>query len=193
MTTRADQMSGSVSAAAKSAGLDEPSAAAVDTVLELSMRTRLARLEDDHHPAYLHPGRSALILLRDVGGVDSSVLALAMLHESQDDALRPDRDEVRESLGSAMMSALDALPLPGDEDLVERLVGLGPEASLAVLAERLDHLRHLHLRDDLTNGWAETHREVEEAWLPFSQRVHARLATRFGHWHRVFGRRIQRR
>lgn len=192
MTSRADQMTASVVATARGVGIDDASLSALERVLGLAMVSRVAQIDDDHHPAYLHPGRSALILLHDVGRVDASVLALAMLHESSDTTLRPSRKSVGEVLGAGTLSALDALPLPGDEDLVERLIGLGPGAALAVLAERLDHLRHLHLREELVESWADTHHEVERAWLPFSHRVHAKLATRFAHWYRVFARRIQR-
>lgn len=190
MTSRADQMAASVAATARGVGLGDPDVAAVERVLGIAMAPRVRSLEDDHHPAYLHPGRSALILLRDVGFVDASVLALAILHESSDMALRAEREAVGASLGPRTLEVLDSLPLPGDEELVERLLGLGSGAALAVLAERLDQLRHLHLREELVDTWAATHHEVERAWLPFSQRCHPRLATRFGHWYRVFARRI---
>jgi predicted esterase len=183
-------MAASVAATARGAGLDDESVAALERVHGLAMAPRIAELDDDHHPAYLHPGRSCLILLHDVGRVDVSVLALATLHDSCDATLRSPREEVLAALGKGTLAALDALPLPGDEDLLEKLVGLGAGASLAVLAERLDHLRHLHLRSDLVDSWADTHHEVEAAWLPFAHRVHPKLATRFAHWYRVFVKRI---
>lgn len=190
MSERAAQMSVSVGAAARGVGLDDESVVALERVHGLAMAPRIAGLDDDHHPAYLHPGRTCLILLHDVGGVDVSVLALAALHDSRDAALRTPRGDVLATLGQGTLDALDSLPMPGDEDLVEKLVGLGPGASLAVLAERLDHVRHLHLRKDLVDSWADTHHEVEGAWLPFAHRVHPKLATRFAHWYRVFVKRI---
>jgi len=190
MSDRARQMAVSVAATARGVGLDAESVDALARVHGLAMAPRIVALDDDHHPAYLHPGRSCLVLLHDVGEVDVSVLALAALHDSWDASLRSPREEVLAALGKGTLDALDALPLPGDEDLVEKLVGLGPGASLAVLAERLDHLRHLHLRSDLVDSWADAHHEVEGAWLPFAQRIHPKLATRFAHWYRVFVRRI---
>jgi len=190
MSQRAEQMSGSVSSAARSVGFDDVAVAAVERALALAMRPRVQHLDDDHHPAFLHPGRSALVLLRDVGAVDPSVVLVAVLHESTDPALRVAPDELAESVGPATAAAVGAIPLPGDEQLVERLISLGPGSSLAALAERLDQLRHLHLRDDLADGWADAHEEVTRAWLPFAARTHQQLAVRYAHWARTFVRRI---
>ena len=99
-------------------------------------------------------------------------------------------EEVAGALGEGALGALAAIPRPGDPRLVERLVTLGPGSALAVLAERLDHLRHLHLREDLIDGWADAWEEVAEAWLPFAGRIHERLATRYAHWARTFVKRI---
>ena len=63
---------------------------------------------------------------------------------------------------------------------------------VAVLAERLDHLRHLHLRNDLSDEWEARHAEVERAWAPFAARTDPRLVVRFDHWARTFGRRLRR-
>ena len=187
---RASQMARSVLLAARSRGLDEAELEAVGRALDLAMRPRLDALDDDHHPAFLHPGRNALVLLRDVGTVDVSVLMVAALHESRDGHLRVPVDQVEGEFGAAALRALESIPLPGDERLVERLLTLGPGLSLAALAERLDHLRHLHLRDDLMDEWAACHLEVVEAWLPFARRVHPRLTTRYAHWARTFAKRI---
>jgi hypothetical protein len=184
-------MVASVARAARSVGLSAADVKAVDQVHELAMRRRVELLEDDHHPAYLHPGRTALILLQDVGAVDASVLILGLLHESTDSKLRPAATEVVDALGGeASLHALAAIPKPGDERLVERLIVLGPGSALAALAERLDHLRHLHMRQDLIDTWADTHAEVTAAWLPFAQRTHPKLAVRYAHWSRTFVKRI---
>jgi len=185
-------MAASLVAAARQSGLDGAELAAVERAHLVAMGPRVAALPDDHHPAYLHPGRSALIILRDVGPVQASVLTLAMLHESEDDWLRPKRDQIEDALGGeAGMATLDTLPRPGEEDLVERLLLLDPGVALATLAERLDHLRHLHMRPDLSGTWADAHAEVVGVWLPFSHRIHSRLAGRFTHWVRAFGKRIR--
>ena len=83
-----------------------------------------------------------------------------------------------------------SIPRPGSDDLVERLLGLSRGVALAVLAERLDHLRHLHMREDLVDLWADTHIEVSGAWLPFCARIDKQLTVRYAHWVRTFAKRI---
>lgn len=190
MSQRAEQMSRSVSSVARAREFDDVAVGAVGRALSLAMRPRLARLDDDHHPAFLHPGRSALVLLRDVGPVDPSVVVVAVLHESTDPHLRVASDVLAESVGPATAAAVGTIPLPGDEQLVERLLSLGPGGSLAALAERIDQLRHLHLREDLAAGWADAYEEVTGAWLPFALRTHEQLARRYAHWARTFVKRI---
>ena len=187
---RAGRMARSLAAAARGHGSSEADVRALTEAHAVAMRPRIETLDDDHHPAYLHPGRSSLVLLRDVGRVDVSVLVVACLHESVDAGLRVSAEVVEAALGTAAVRAREAIPLPGDERLVERLLTLGPGLSLAALTERLDHLRHLHLREELIDTWADVHAEVLRAWLPFAQRVHGKLATRYAHWARTFVERI---
>lgn len=183
-------MARSLTSTARSRGLDENEVAALARAYSLAISPRVEILEDDHHPAYLHPGRSVLILLRDVGPVDVSVLVVAALHESLDAHLRIGPEAIEEHIGAAALHALASIPRPGDERLVERLLALGPGLSLAALAERLDHLRHLHVRDDLMDLWADSYDEVLEVWLPFARRVHPKLTARYAHWARTFVKRI---
>lgn len=187
---RAGKMAHSLAASASAIGLDEAETGLLQRAFALAMQPRLDALTDDHHPAYLHPARSALILTGDVGAVDVIVLVVTCLHESRDAACRLPGPALAEAFGASMLDTLDTIPRPGDERLVERLVALGPGLSLAALAEQLDHLRHLHMREDLMGIWADVHAEVMSAWLPFSQRIHPRLATRYAHWVRTFVRRI---
>jgi len=189
---RAALMAASLSAAARGAGLCEAETEALGRVFSLAMQPRLSALSDDHHPAYLHPGRSALVLVHDVGSVGAVALSAAMLHESTDERFRVSSDEVTAAVGSSTAEAIEAIPLPGDERLMERLLSLPPEIALAALAERLDHLRHLHLRPDLTDSWAEAYDEVVRDWLPFSDRTHPTLARRYAHWTRTFVKRLER-
>ncbi|MBT8489338.1 MAG: hypothetical protein HKN72_04595 [Gemmatimonadetes bacterium] len=182
----ARSLAGAVSA--KGASGDE--VAALSRAFHLAMGPRVDLLDDDHHPAYLHPGRGPLILLQDVGTVDVSVLMVAALHESRDHELRVPAAEVEAEVGPAAKAAVESIPRPGDERLVERLLTLGPGLSLAALAERLDHIRHLHVRKDLVDDWAPTYTEVLEAWLPFAERTNPQLARRYAHWARTFVKRI---
>jgi hypothetical protein len=183
-------MARSLAAASRRVGLSDVERASLGRAFTLAMEPRIAALDDDHHPAYLHPGRSARILLQDVGSVDAEVLIVAALHESVDGRLRLPDERVRRELGDATMGALETIPRPGDERLVERLVTLEPGAGLAALAERLDHVRHLHVREDLMDSWADAYEEVLGAWLPLAHRTHPRLATRYKHWARTFAKRI---
>lgn len=183
-------MARSLATAARRHGSSDADVGALGRAFALAMGPRMERIEDDHHPAYLHPGRSPLLLLRDVGDVDVSILVVAAIHESIDGEVRVRPGDIEETLGPAALRAVESIPRPGDERLAERLITLGPGVSLAALAERLDHLRHLHLREDLVDLWAETHREVLRAWLPFAQRVDRQLAVRYAHWARTFVKRI---
>jgi hypothetical protein len=185
-------MAQSLRNALRGRGTSDVEIAAVERVFAASMEPRVAQLDDDHHPAYLHPGRSMLVLLHDVTQVDAVVLLIAGLHESVDAALALGPERVSEVAGPSALAALRSIPAPGDERLVERLLGLGPGLALAALAERLDHLRHLHLRDDLMDYWADTHAETVEAWLPFAARTDSTLARRYAHWVRTFAKRLAR-
>lgn len=190
MSERAELMGRSLRATARSRGHADETLDALDRVHALAMSVRSVRLDDDHHPAYLHPGRSALVLLHDVGDVDPVVMVVAMLHESEDADLRVPPDQLTDGVSPAAAAAVTSIPLPGDERLVERLVGLGPGVALATLAERLDQLRHLHVRPDLADRWADAYQEVVDAWLPFSARTDEQLARRYAHWVRTFVKRI---
>ena len=147
---------------------------------------------DDHHPAFLHPGRSALILLHDIADLPEEAITLAVLHESEDEDLRPPGGCIEGVVGPEISAAVADIPLPGDEDLTERLVLLPRPVALAALAERLDQLRHLHLRADLQERWRFAHEEVELAWLPVAERTDPRLTRRFAHWTRTFARRLRK-
>jgi (p)ppGpp synthase/HD superfamily hydrolase len=186
---RADLMAASVARAARAAGLDDAGFELLARAHALAMRPRIAALEDDHHPAYLHPGRAVLLLLRDVGPLPASTLAAAAVHETVDDDLRASEEAVRDELGDEVADLVASLPASGDEGLAERLVTLDEQARLAALAERLDQLRHAHLRPDLE--WRAAWEEAQAVWLPVAERTHPRLADRFRNWHRAYGRRLR--
>lgn len=190
MGERAARMRRAVVAAVRAGGSTRDDVEAVGRALDVAMAPRIDQLADDHHPAYLHPGRTALVLLRDVGDVDPTVLSVGVLHESGDAPLRVPEEQIAEVLGPSLAVAVASIPLPGDERLIERLVDLEPGIVLAALAERLDHVRHLHVREDLVDRWTDVYREVEHAWLPLATRVHPVLARRYAHWTRRFAERI---
>jgi (p)ppGpp synthase/HD superfamily hydrolase len=185
---RAALMAASVAAAARAAGLEDEAADLLSRAHALAMAPRLAALDDDHHPAYLHPGRTALLLLRDVGPLPAEVLAAAVLHETVDEELRVPTAVARSELGATVADVLESLPLSGDETLAERLVTLSELTRIVALAERLDQLRHAHLRPEL--DWEALHDEAGSTWVPVAERTHTRLAERYRHWHRTFARRL---
>ena len=159
-----------------------------------TVQHRGARFEDDHDPAFLHPGRSALILLIDLEKTDLRPLAAALLHDSDDADLTPAIPAIEEALDryappsigvGELLEDVASLPETQDDSLAERLVLLDDDLRAAALAERLDHLRHLHLRDvdpAARAGW----REARDVWLPVAERTDPVLARRYGWWVRRF-------
>jgi hypothetical protein len=182
-------MAASVATVAKRHGLEHPELARIEHALAEAMRPRETTLSDDHHPAFLHPGRVALVLLNDVPETTVDSIELAVLIESRDPELRVGDERLRTELGDRVVAARAAIPSPGSEGLVERLVTLDAAEALAALSERLDHLRHEHLREPVT-PWPELVEEVARVWLPVADRRSAGLARRYRHWLRTFQRRL---
>jgi (p)ppGpp synthase/HD superfamily hydrolase len=185
---RREAMAASLERAARAHRLPEPEIELVGRAFALAMHPRVVAL-DEHDPAYLHPGRSVLVLLQDVGPLAGTVLAAAAVHESAEARFRLSIGTVRDELGDDVARLLSSVPLPGDEALAERLVTLDEGARLVALAERLDHLRHAHLRND-PEWWRALRTEVESAWAPVAERTHPRLADRYRAWLRAMGRRL---
>jgi len=190
---RAEAMSGSVVATALRKGVLPGDVDLLRRGLAVAMEPRLARIDDDHHPAFLHPGRTALILLHDVAPVPVRSLRAAVLLESRDAEYAPARERVLELLpedeGEEWASLADLVRDRQSESLAERLVTLPPEHLLAALAERLDHLRHEHLREPATS-WRDLVDETERLWAPLAERTSPALTRRYRHWLRTFRRRL---
>jgi hypothetical protein len=182
-------MAASVATVATRHGLEPPDVSRVGNALAEAMGPRQAALSDDHHPAFLHPGRVALVLLSDVPEATVESIELAVLIESRDPELRVSDERLRAALGERVVAARAAIPSPGSAGLTERLVTLDVTAALAALGERLDHLRHEHLREPLT-PWNELVEEVARVWLPVAERRSPGLARRYRHWLRTFQRRL---
>jgi hypothetical protein len=185
---RAIAMAASVAKAARRVGTPGDQVEWLGRAHASAMAPRLEQLDDDHHPVYLHPGRSLLVLTRDAQVSDALTLATAAVLESRDPTLKI-RDDDLKALGPELCELVASVPPPGAEALAERLVTITPQARLAALAERLDHLRHEHLRDE-RDHWRGLHEEVGAVWLPVAERTHGKLAGRFAHWHRTFVRRL---
>lgn len=183
-------MAVSVVRAARTLGVPAEGIAEISRAHALAMRPRVAGFDNDHHPLFLHPGRTVLVLLRDVGCLDPLTLAAAALVESEDQALRIPGVEVAEVVGRAVADLVVRVPLSGREDLAEALVTAEETVRLVALAERLDHLRHAHLRDAPAGWCSAVLAEAEAVYRPVAHRTHPRLAQRYDHWCRTFARRV---
>lgn len=153
----------------------------------LSLRSGL----DDHHVDVLHTARSALILMDDLGVADADLLAAALVLETRDRALMPGAESVA-ALGPGVAAAVAEVPVPGEagDGLLEALLTVPRPVALLALAERLDHARHLHLRDRA--GWAPEHELTCGVYAPLAGRVDPLLSRRFSWWCRTFERRLRR-
>jgi (p)ppGpp synthase/HD superfamily hydrolase len=186
---RAEAMARRIARAAERAGLAEAERSLLDRAFRLAMEPRRRRLADDHDPDFLHPGRTVLILLEDVGCRDPLILAAAAVCETLRPELAAPAAAIRDALGLAVHSLVAGVPVPdfaGDE-LLEQLVVGDHAARLIALAERLDHARHLHLRPQAE--WAAFHGVTCEVYLPVALRTDPTLARRFRWWSAMFERR----
>jgi len=186
---RGAAMAASIVRTSRSLGLGAEAVDLMSRAHALAMVPRVASLADDHHPLYLHPGRTVLVLLRDAGVTAPEVLAAAALVESEDAEYRVDIDTVELEIGRTVVDLVTAVPLAGSEMLAETLVTADRTVRLVAAAERLDHLRHAHLRDDL--AWRRrVHAEAVAVYQPIAERTDERLAGRYRHWRRNFERRL---
>lgn len=183
---------------ARHTGVSPEGQALVAWACQRALAPREHALADDHDPDYLHPGRSALILLQDTGELNPVLLAAAALTESRRPELRTsDRGalegcppELRALLEQAL-ALRSEIPESGDPRLLERLVAAPAAVRRVALAEGLDHVRHAHMWTGPRNLPAVLD-EVESVWEPLARRTHELLTRRFERWKRATGRRIRR-
>ncbi len=141
---------------------------------------RRARAFGDEHFETLHPARTLLILLDDCDVADAVVLEAAAAIDSEHAALR--------APSSSPLAQLVPLPDHVGDSLLEDLVSADETVRLIALAERLDHARHLHLRE--RSDWVDFHHGIGVVYAPVAARTHARLARRFDWWWHTFRRRF---
>lgn len=186
---RADAMRGRVMRTAGGLGIQDTSL--LEGAFDRAMAPRFARLDDDHDPRFLHPGRTALILMDDGGLVDPRALATAILVETECPELAADTPGDRDDSDAleAAVRAARAIPPMADEDTLAEALLTAPEpAPLIALAEYLDQLRHLRL-------WADPARirargeTAARVLVPVATRVNAVLARRLAWWVRRVARR----
>lgn len=184
---RSDHMALRVARSAVRAGLKSTSL--LDAAHRVAMGPRHARLDDDHDPRYLHPGRSFLVVLEDGGVRDPSLLATAILLETVDPSLSPYTAEVEAEASGELTLAWEralGLPRPWDDDLAERLVTAGEAERALVLGEWLDQLRHLRQVAD-PRVVARAAARTAEVYLPVAERQGGTLARRYRWWVRRVG------
>lgn len=188
---RDDLMAGRIAATLEEAGFAREGLDLVGAAHRLAMEPRRRALSDDHHPDFLHPGRTVLVLLLDTALRDAGALAAAALVESQHPDLRVPDADIRSRLGTEVAARVAAVPLPEAGGLAEALVTADPEVRLVALAERLDHCRHARFWPD-RQAQEEIHHQAETVYGPVAERTDERLARRFAHWSGAFARTLAR-
>jgi len=150
------------------AGIAPSACASLVDRAERAMQSRSTRFADEHHPAFLHPLRTAVLLL-EADETDPQAHTVALELDTEGGGGAPDRAEVR-----ALLAAR------ADERL-EVLVLAEPWLLHTWLAERLDQIRHLHLwaGPDRTRTALE---RAEREELPLARRVGGRLERAWVDW-----------
>jgi hypothetical protein len=185
---RAEAMARRLDRTAARLGMDPDGRALVRDAFRTAMAPRRARIAEDHHPDYLHPARTALILMDDTGEAEPVTLTAALLVETRDPSLAPDPETARRLSPDAARIAA-AVPVPSRTGhLLEALLALPAPASRVAAAERLDHARHLHLRP--RSEWEDWYVTTREAYVPAAARTDATLAARLEWWCDMFRRRF---
>lgn len=177
-TARARQMSLRVSRTLERHAV--PGSERVLAVLDAAMPPRIALLEDDHDPRFLHPGRTVLVALEDGGVVDGDALAVAAAMESVSPELRI-AGHPRPPAAERAAARAEALGPWDGEDRLERLLGEGLEIQVVAVAEWVDQLRHL--RHWAAPGTVTRAGELTRSrYLPLASRVSETLARRLDWW-----------
>jgi (p)ppGpp synthase/HD superfamily hydrolase len=188
---RAAAMAGRLADTALRAGWAAPDAAGLSAVFEAAVLARMPHVGDPHEPDYLHPARTALILMDDVGVADPAVIAAGLLWDSRPVPAQRLLEIARHAAGPHVETLLHALPDPVPAadagDLLEALVTAPTEVALIAIAERLDHARHLHLRD--RQEWTAFHALAVSSYAIAAQRLDPVLARRWRWWTQMFRRR----
>ncbi|HSH46600.1 MAG TPA: hypothetical protein VK966_12220 [Longimicrobiales bacterium] len=185
VSRRATAMAARVQETAERVGVNSRGRELMAEAFALAIRHR-SHLHDHHHPDFLHTARTALVLMDDAGEADPRILAAALVLETRDPALVLPEDGLR-ALGLANL--VEGIPTPGrTPELLEALLALPRDQARLAVAERLDHARHLHLRDRAE--WAGEHALCCQAYAPLAGRLDPVLERRFAWWCRTFARRL---
>lgn len=186
--SRWERMADRIDRTAAMHGVDEEGRRLIERGFRNAMVSRLEVITDDHHPDYLHPGRTAAILLDDVGLNEPVALSAACLLDTQRPELEANGPGLLEQVGQEVLDFRDQVPRPGSEQVLEDLLASEAQVLLVALAERLDHLRHAHLWRDVEAARA-AHVEGSAVYLAVAERTHPLLARRYTHCCRAFGKK----
>lgn len=186
---RARAMAGRIAAAAKRVGFHDDTALRMGTLFDRVIEHRLASVSDERDPEFLHPGRTAIILMEDVRVLDYACVAAGIALDSLFPGRSPDKATLISWGEDEAARLLDEIGVGADDEvLTEALVTSSDAARTAALAERLDHARHLHLRDP--RGWSAFHEAVVRLYLPLAARTNATLERRYQWWAGMFATRF---
>ncbi|MFW5947057.1 MAG: hypothetical protein ACOCUW_01080 [Gemmatimonadota bacterium] len=185
---RAEAMARRLDRTARRLGMAEPDRTRFLDAFRAVMAPRRARIREDHHPDYLHPARTALILMDDTRVADPVTLTSALFTETRDPTLLPDPGDLARMAPDAARLAAAVPAMDRPDRLLEELLALPAPGLRVAAAERLDHARHLHLRDRAE--WDIWHATTRDACVPAARRVDATLAARLEWWCDMFVRRF---
>ena len=190
MERRAGAMATRLVRTAERLGMDPDGRALLAAAFAAAMEPRLAAGLEDRAPEYLHPARTALILMDDAAVSHAPTLAAALLTETRLPALRPPAAAMA-ALGDEVRDLVAAIPDPDpSERVLESLLLASADVRLIAVAERLDHARHLHLRP--RSEWAPFHTVTCASYAPAAARAHPVLERRLAWWCRTFQERFLR-
>ncbi len=186
---RAEAMKRRLTRTAGGRGITGTDAELLLRAFDLGMEPRFAAGVGDHHPDYLHPSRTALILMDDARIEDAAVIAAALVTETRSPGFAVSAADL-ERLGSRVHAIVSEIANfgPMEDTLAERLVGASMDARLVAIAERLDHARHLHLRG--RDEWAQYHAATCGTYAPVAHRTDAAMAGRIDWWCTTFRERF---
>jgi (p)ppGpp synthase/HD superfamily hydrolase len=179
--------------------LGDAAAGVVERAVAAALRLRQDDVRDDHDPRYLHPARTVLILLSDVGCRSVDTLAGAPFVDSVDAALAGGVEAALSAGGAVAAELCGAVPVPNGSvseadastELVEALISAPHDAALIALAERLDQVRHLQFRPEL--DWFAMHATAEHVYAPVARHLNPALGRRYDRWVEAFRRRLMGR
>lgn len=187
---RAEAMADRLRWTGRRVGLPMEEARRIGDAFALAMQRRREAIPDDHDPDYLHPARTALILMDDVRITDPAVLCAAVLQDTCRPELATPPGDAARIAGKAAADVLRELPAPESDPqtVLESLLTARDGVLALYLAARLDQARHVHFGDP--GRWVNMHETVVQTLIPLAHRCNPLLARRFERWAGAFHRRF---